>query len=199
MRIEDLQEEVTSAEEALRKAHEARAPAEKRLAAFARLAEAQRALAAARGEEYAASLNLGFVPEAAVSEPVFFETERASLLSFSAVREAPASLRGDAGYGLVEIVGCVATSFSSWDEEWQRDPLHSKGLSGYGAFEIVNSGWIRALREHGISGSLGAGPMHRHFLFRFHDSTFQCIASDLRGTTIPRPFENVLAEVRKRW
>jgi len=200
MHIADLEKELALATEHVEKTLASRESITKRTAAFDRLAKAQRALAAAKGDEYAAPFDIGFVPEAAVSEPTFFETERVSLLAFSAVRQMPDWRREDADYGLVEIVHCFTSAFGTWDEELRRHPLSSKGLCGYGVYEIVNSGWKKVLCERGGLYFPGTpGPTQRHFVFTFHDSTFQCIASDLRGVTIPRPFENVLSEVKKRW
>jgi len=200
MDIEKLQEELARASDDLRKVQAERGSTARQLDAFDRLANAQRALAKAKGEEYAAPYDIGFVPEAAVSEPRFFQTERASLLTFSAVREKANWRREDAGYGLVEIVHCCTSSFGGpGDEDIEKDPLYAKGLHAYGVFEIVNSRWKRLLSEHGGLYFPGTpGPGQRHFVFTFHDSTFQCIASDLRCMTLEPPFENVLAEVRKR-
>jgi len=201
MDIKDLEKELALANERVKKGQAARESNAKRLDAFDRLAKAQRALAAAKGDEYAVPFDIGFVPEAAVSEPAFFQTERASLLTFSAMRQMPEWRREDAGYGLVEIIYCFASTFGApGDEDLERDPLYSKGLGAYGVYEIVNSSWKRALCEHGGLYFPGTpSPTQRHFVFTFHDSTFQCIASNLRGITIARPFENVLAEVKKRW
>ena len=193
MNIEKLEEELVKASKQLREVQAERGSTARQLDAFDRLAKAQRALAKAKGEEYAAPYDIGFVPEAAVSEPAFFQTERASLLTFSAVREKANWRREDAGYGLVEIVHCCTSSFGGpGDEDIEKDPA-------YGVFEIVNSRWKRLLSEHGGLYFPGTpGPGQRHFVFTFHDSTFQCIASDLRCMTLEPPFENVLAEVRKR-
>src|SRR5262245_3792088 len=197
MNIEKLEEELVKASKQLREVQAERGSTARQLDAFDRLAKAQRALAKAKGEEYAAPYDIGFVPEAAVSEPAFFQTEHASLLTFSAVREKANWRREDAGYGLVEIVHCFTSCFGGPGIE--KDPLYTKGLHAYGVFEIVSSRWKRGLSENGGLYFPGTpGPAQRHFVFTFHDSTFQCIASDLRCMTVELPFENVLVAVRKR-
>jgi hypothetical protein len=66
------------------------------------------------------------------------------------------------------------------DEAFAGHRLASKGLRPYGAFEILNSQWIRQLEKMN-----SVHPMHdpqrymegkRHFILTFHDTTFECIA-----------------------
>ena len=77
------------------------------------------------------------------------------------------------------------------DEAFDGHPLAARGLSPYAVFEVENSSWVR---EHERMNSVH--PNHdrerflarqRHFIFAFHDSTFECLAeafeiSILRGT-----------------
>jgi hypothetical protein len=66
------------------------------------------------------------------------------------------------------------------DETLHGHRLAKKGLQPYGAFEVINSEWIRLLeqmnsvhhrhdRERFLEGK-------RHFIITFHDSVFECIA-----------------------
>ncbi|WDQ15433.1 hypothetical protein [Rhodopirellula sp. P2] len=59
-------------------------------------------------------------------------------------------------------------------------PLSGRGLEPFAAFEIRDSSWIRALESMN-----SVHPYHdrdrflaskRHFIFVFHDSTFECVA-----------------------
>ena len=59
-------------------------------------------------------------------------------------------------------------------------PLSDRGLEAFAAFEVKNSSWIRTLekansvhRYHDKKRFLNG---KRHFIFVFHDSTFECIA-----------------------
>lgn len=200
MTIEELEKQLAEATEYVKQVLARRWTMKELGAAFEREAEAQRVLAAVKGDEYARPFDIGFVPEAAVSEPAFFQTERSSILTFSAMQEQPDGTREDAGYGLVEIVHCRVSAFGEPnDESLKRHPLYSKGLRAYGVYEIANSAWIKAEIAHERS-SLPDVPdtKQSHFIFTFHDSTFQCIASELRAMLIPRPFENVMVEVKKK-
>jgi hypothetical protein len=65
------------------------------------------------------------------------------------------------------------------DETLSGHPLYSRGLLPYSAMEVQSSSWIRQLERMNA-----VHPMHeairfqsyRHFVFAFHDSTFECVA-----------------------
>jgi len=66
------------------------------------------------------------------------------------------------------------------DETFSGHPLAERGLGPYGVFEIKNSSWLRKLESMNA-----VHPYHdkdrflenkKHFVFSFHDTTFECIA-----------------------
>jgi hypothetical protein len=65
------------------------------------------------------------------------------------------------------------------DEAFSGHPLAKRGLSPYGAFEVLSSSWIRTLERMN-----SVHPFHRpepfafcrHFILTFHDSIFECVA-----------------------
>jgi hypothetical protein len=65
------------------------------------------------------------------------------------------------------------------DEAFSGHPLASRGLRPYSVSEIRESSWIRRLERMNA-----VHPYHkperfadyRHFVFAFHDTTFECIA-----------------------
>ena len=65
------------------------------------------------------------------------------------------------------------------DEAFHGHPLASRGLHPYGAFQVENSSWVRQLERMNA-----VHPYHKperferlkHFVFAFHDSTFECVA-----------------------
>jgi hypothetical protein len=66
------------------------------------------------------------------------------------------------------------------DEAFSGHPLANRGLSPYAVFEVRQSSWIRQLERMN-----SVHPQHerewfmankKHFVFAFHDSTFECIA-----------------------
>jgi hypothetical protein len=70
------------------------------------------------------------------------------------------------------------------DEASDGHPLYARGLYSYGTYEIIGSSWIRLL-EHRNRVHPSHKPEHfeglRHFVFTFHDETFECVA---RGTEL---------------
>ena len=68
------------------------------------------------------------------------------------------------------------------DEAFAGHPLAARGLKPYAAWEVEHSSWIRAL-----SRMNSVHPAHRdehfahlrHFIFAFHDTTFECVAADV--------------------
>src|SRR5262249_47171776 len=120
MDIAHLEEQLASARKHLAQVlHAGRSAdkSQKSLAAFEAVASAQRALAAAKGEEYAVPYDLGFVPEAAVSAPVLLQNDGGAILTFSAMRQRHDGKREDAGYGIVEIDSCSLTKFGYPNDE----------------------------------------------------------------------------------
>jgi hypothetical protein len=74
------------------------------------------------------------------------------------------------------------------DEAFGGHPLASRGLSPYAVFEVEKSSWIR---KHERMNSVH--PSHdrerflkgrKHFVFAFHDSTFECIAEGFETSVI---------------
>jgi hypothetical protein len=66
------------------------------------------------------------------------------------------------------------------DEAFGGHPLADRGLRPYGAFEIRESSWVRKLERMNT-----VHPYHdkhrfmrdkKHFVFSFHDTTFECVA-----------------------
>ena len=106
MNTPELEKELATAKERLAQVLKAGIKTDKlqeSLAAFEAVASAQRALAAAKGEDYAVPLDIGFMPEAGASEPVLLQTDYSAVLTFSAKRLTPEGGREDAGYGIVDF------------------------------------------------------------------------------------------------
>ena len=81
---------------------------------------------------------------------------------------------------LVEFTRAVAHMFGPPnDEAFSGHPLASRGVGPYGVHEIHHSSWIRRLERMNA-----VHPCHRpehfaryrHFIFAFHDTTFECNA-----------------------
>ena len=87
------------------------------------------------------------------------------------------------------------------DEAFSGHPLADRGLTPYSVAEIQNSSWLRQMvRMNAVH------PQHRddafadcrHFIFAFHDSTFECIADgfsvDLFRGSINQALKYIVAQ-----
>ena len=65
------------------------------------------------------------------------------------------------------------------DEAFSGHPLAARGLAPYAGWEVRNSSWLRALERmnsvHPYHDPSRFG-LFRHFIFAFHDTTFESIA-----------------------
>lgn len=65
------------------------------------------------------------------------------------------------------------------DEALHGHPLYERGLGPYGVFEIQHSSWVRRLEVMNSvheSHDPARFAVLKHFVFTFHDGTFECIA-----------------------
>ena len=85
------------------------------------------------------------------------------------------------------------------DEALRGHPLFERGVGFYGAFQVENSSWIRALERIN-----SVHPMHQpgfedrltHYVLTFHDSTFECVASEFSVEVVPE--DDLMLTVRVR-
>jgi hypothetical protein len=109
---------------------------------------------------------------------------------------------------LVEFTRVCAHMFGPPnDEAFRGHPLASRGLRPYAVHEIRDSSWIRSLERMNA-----VHPHHqperfaryRHFIFAFHDRTFECVAEPFHVTvhtvntgSVAAVLEKVLIEKRE--
>jgi len=81
---------------------------------------------------------------------------------------------------VVRFQRCYASMFGPPnDESFHGHPLASRGLGPYMAAEVMHSSWLRRLeRMNSVHEHHEPERFQRyhHFVFAFHDSTFECIA-----------------------
>ena len=82
---------------------------------------------------------------------------------------------------IVQFKHCAAHFFGPPnDEAFSGHPLAQRGLRPYGVFEIKNSSWIRKLEKmnavHPYHETHRFMENKKHFVFSFHDTTFECVA-----------------------
>lgn len=144
--------------------------------------------------------DLGFQTEAAVSGPLLLQTEYDAFLTFNAVRINASGKYDTAGIGIIEFKGCSSTKFGyPNDEALGGHPLYKRGLKAYGVFEVLGSSWIRQMTEQNrICFPHTVDSKERHFIFTFHDSTFECIADSYVATLSIEPYQQIFKKIAER-
>jgi hypothetical protein len=151
----------------------------------------ERLIAAAKGEEYAEPIEFPVMWSAGAPLPHLFVNDDRALLAFLLSEPDPAwdgtysTAKSPAAsepqpLALVEFESCASAKIGSPnDEVFSGHPLEGKGLEAYAAQRVVNSRWLKEIERIN-----SVHPMHRpslwrdlqHFIFWFHDSTFECLA-----------------------
>jgi hypothetical protein len=103
---------------------------------------------------------------------------------------------------LVEFQRCRTYSFGfPNDEAIQAHPLYALGLKPYSAFEVQKSSWLSQLEQMN-----SVHPRHKpdsfeslhHYVFTFHDSTFECLAERYQVTEHQKSMRELVQEVKTR-
>jgi hypothetical protein len=141
-------------------------------------------------------IDIGFVPEAAVSGAILLQSEYSTYLIFNAMTPMAGSERlVDAGRAVCEFVGCTITKFGyPNDEAWGAIP-RTKGLA-YDICEVTDSEWrqeITDLNRHAFPNTPESS--QRHFLILFHDSSFECLANEMRWELTSEPLTTILSRL----
>ncbi len=159
-------------------------------------------------------IELQQVPQSSVGAPlpVVLSDEFKVLLVYI-VQETPADWDGtsvriiDAGtpgepLALVEFTGYSSYMFGGPnDEAFYGHPLAARGLHPYGAFQIEHSSWIRQLEKmNSVHHSHKPERFERlrHYVFSFHDSTFECVANGFTISTHEGSLESILPIMQSR-
>lgn len=104
---------------------------------------------------------------------------------------------------LVRFKGVYAHIFGPPnDEAFSGHPLASRGLTAYRVFEVKKSSWLRRLERMNAVHPYHKAELfskYKHFVFAFHDTTFECIAEAFDITvhrgSVPDVIKNAWSEV----
>lgn len=169
-----------------------------------RMLDAERALAKARGVEYAIALNIDFSPSPSGSDEVFFQTsDSPAFLAFLAIsrRLGPAGYFEDLGCAVFWFPGATQSRFGLPNDEAIRGhPLYGRGLCGSRVCEVVGSNWIREVTlqnricfpEHDLGKDL------RHLIFPFKENTLEILARQVEYHLAKKPIAEVIREAVTR-
>jgi hypothetical protein len=172
----------------------------------------ERALAAAKGEEFAGFCEWALPWDAGAPMPILIASEYRTILIYlvrlphdpawdgrSVTVIEPAK---ENHIALVEFFGCTATRFGAPnDEVLSGHPLYGKGLEPYRAHLVNNSRWITELQRIN-SVHTQYDPQHwvdrKHYLLGFHDSMFECIADRVSIDPMTGTFADAIENAKQR-
>lgn len=152
-------------------------------AAYQALMTAERELAAAEGRPYAVLCECALSWDIGAPLPVLLQSDHKAYLFFL----LPDT---DKQIGQLVFEGLSTTMFGAPnDETFEGHPLSGSGFEGYRAMRVINSPWITQLEKMN-----SVHPYHNparyaaycHFIFPFHDTTFECVARSFTASRVDR-------------
>ncbi|HEU4538114.1 MAG TPA: hypothetical protein VFS00_28530 [Polyangiaceae bacterium] len=179
-------------------------------AAQAEVIALERRVAAAKGEPHAVPLDFPVRWDIGAPLPHLVCSDGKTFLAFAvrvhdpnwdgsyATVKSPADTTAEP-LALVEFKRCVSAKLGAPnDEVFSGHPLAGRGLRAYTAQTVVNSPWLAELeainRVH-----RGYRPEFwrslKHYVFWFHDSTFECVAESYAVEVFHETFSALLARV----
>ncbi|MEM6257807.1 MAG: hypothetical protein AAF711_03700 [Planctomycetota bacterium] len=147
-------------------------------------------------------LELGVSPEAAVSGACCYQTECDVILTFNAMRptDRPSPYGGfykqEAGTAICTFKRCLLTRFGYPNDEARWGIPRFTNLE-HDIYEIRNSSWIKDIvtqNRHRFP-STPDDCVAKHYLFTFHDSTFECLADDLDVEVSSDGYEIIMKKI----
>ena len=120
------------------------------------------------------------------TDPIVVADEHRVLLAYRLPEPGDRDFEEPERWAVIEIKGCWAHFFGPPnDEALHGHPLYDRGLTPYGIFEVRNSSWIRLMETRNrVHDSHDPSRFAQlvHFIFTFHDSTFECVGESLVST-----------------
>jgi hypothetical protein len=173
----------------------------------------ERQTAAAKGEQYAETIEFPVKWDSGAPLPQLMVNDYRALLAFLLREPNPAwdgtfvEVKSPATpepepLALVEFKHCKSAKLGTPnDEVLHGHPLEGKGLEPYTAQWVVNSSWLKEV-EAINSVHPQYRPEHwsdlKHFIFWFHDTTFECIAQSYKVEVFRESMKELLARMVER-
>lgn len=220
MTLAELETMLQEARERQRRAIEALAPkhkggeVEELKSASAAVLDAERALAAAKGEEYAVEIPFPVSWDTGAPLPHLMRSDYRTFLVFRLQNIDP---HRDGTYvhvrhagsidveklGVVEFERCICAKMGTPNEEvFHGHPLYGKGLVGYQTQRVENSNWLKELEAiNAVHDNYKADVWRTltHYILPFQDSTFECVAKDFKVEVRETTFVELLLEICQRF
>lgn len=175
--------------------------------------QAERNLAAEKGEEYAVPMEFPVSWDEGAPLPHLLQSDYRTFLSFYLQDVDPGWDGANVGVrdpsdpfvepiALVEFERCICTKMGDPNVEVLRGhALSGKGLAAYQAMSVKNSAWLKEVEDINAVHSWYKAELWRdfsHYILPFHDSTFECIARGFKVEVLRLPLSDLLAEVCRR-
>jgi hypothetical protein len=168
-------------------------------AAATEVLAAERALAAARGNQYAEVIDIGFQWDTGAPMPHMVSNgSRTFIVCYARQPDpswegtsvqivSPGDEREDL-FGVIELWRCASIRLGAPnDEALHGHPLNDHGLQFYAAHEVHNSQWleehIRINSVHSNHSDAVWRELHHYFL-AFHDEMFEAIAAGIEARVV---------------
>jgi hypothetical protein len=151
----------------------------------------RRQLAEASGEEHAIRLDLGIKIEAAVSGEMLVQTDNKCLILFNSSKITE---EGTIPTVIVELEHTVKTQFGlPNDSARSGHPLYNLGMRhyAYDIFEVLNSSWLAQVEAQNQIDFPEYKLSYNHYIFQFHDSSFECLSKEMKISIVDRPFKEI--------
>ncbi|HEY5990341.1 MAG TPA: hypothetical protein VIV12_28735, partial [Streptosporangiaceae bacterium] len=179
-------------------------------AAYGDQLQAERELAAARGEQYAQVIDIG--PRWDTGAPLPHLVSNGSRAFVMCLADQP-DPRWDGTYVtvvspddthpslfvVIELWGCAEVRVGGPnDEAIAGHPLHGKGLAGYRAHEVVNSAWIEdAIRVNSVHPHHSDAPFRQlhHYVLLFHDEMLEALADGIEARLTQGTMREILTSL----
>lgn len=172
--------------------------------------QAERDLAAARGEQYAKVIDIG--PRWDIGAPLPHLISNGSRVFVVCLASVP-DPDWDGTYVrvvspaeehlsplvVIEMWGCAEVRFGGPNDEAIRGhPLHGKGLEGYRAHEVVNSAWIEeAIKINSVHPHHSDAPFRQlhHYALLFHDEMLEVLAGGIESRLVTGTMVAILEDL----
>lgn len=177
-------------------------------AAQQELYEAERALAAANGEEYAVPIEMPSW-NAGAPLPHLLQADNHTFLIYIlrdhegyrdlTIEDVERAGGAPEWFAVIEFDGCESSKMGTPnDEVFSGHPLYGKGFVPYIAMAVKNSTWIRQLEKiNSVHRQYRSDKWRQlqHYILPFHDCTFECVARGFKAERLFKGLPQLLWEL----
>ena len=162
------------------------------------LGDLYRELAKVTGEPFAVPLDIPCEPALDVSGAVLVQYEHGGFILFNP--RVWQSGFAESACALVKFPHLFVTKMGMPNEEaFPAHPLYERGLEYFPVAEVLNSEWAREAEAQNQVRFPAAAAWHaRHFVFRFKDASFECLAPAYDFELLPNGRTETLDQIASR-